>query len=258
MQPLSLVLPPLVYHPQTASPPFVPTHHTVFPPTTTLHNPLAGFTDILAIPQKLEAILTWQYTDFSELLPDQLRSSATNTPLIDSHLILIPQRTSKSQKKRKRQIADIATWVQLYGTYMFILSSKHLQATPELIPNQLFIMKAAMKFKYPSWLYYDTEYRWAAATQPLSTDGLPQYSTINGHKAVFPRLYLTSNPVSRWPICQIDGGQHTFDCPRYPILSEPLATTTTTVTVQLSAPTTPIYSQPPLTSSGPLHKLQVK
>ncbi len=49
---------------------------------------------------------------------------------------------------------------------MLILSSKYPQAPPELISHQLFIVKAAMKFKYPSWLYYDTEYRkWAAATQ---------------------------------------------------------------------------------------------
>ncbi len=212
------VLPPMIL-PPTASPPAGPTHHTVSPlsPRATPHNPLAGFPDIPAIPQKLlEAILTWQYTDLSELLPDQLRSSATNTPSIDSHLILVPQRTWESQKKRKRQIADIATWVQLYSTYMLILSSKHPQALPELISHQLFIVKAAMKFEYPSWLYYDTEYRkWAAATQHH------QWSHIN------TQLYSLAftgqgNPVSWCPVCQVDGGQHTFDCPRYPIPSEPI------------------------------------
>ncbi len=78
----ALVLPPIVL-PPTASPPTGSTHHTVSPlsPRPTPHNPLAGFLDISAIPQKLlEAILTWQYTDLSEPLPD-LTNFAPQPPI---------------------------------------------------------------------------------------------------------------------------------------------------------------------------------
>ncbi len=196
---------PTMLLPPSASirpPPLVPTHPTALPPAPTT-NPLAGFPDIPTIPPKLlDTILSWQYTDLSELLPDQLRSSSSTT---DQQIVLFPQRSWESQKKRKRQIIDIATWVQLYSTYILILSSRHPQALPELIAYQLFIVKAAKKFRYPSWLYYDTEYqKWAAATH------CQEWSTIN------TQLYSLAfteqgNPVSWCPICQVDGGNHTFD-----------------------------------------------
>ncbi len=129
------LLPPLA---SIQPPPLVPAHPTALPPGPTI-NSLAGL----------------QYTDLSELLPDQLTSTT------DSQIVLFPQRSWEAQKKRKRQIPDIAT----YSTYMLILSSKHPQALPELISYQLFMVKAAKKFRYPSWLYYDTEFRkWAATT----------------------------------------------------------------------------------------------
>ncbi len=211
----TLLLPPSA---SIRPPPLVPTHPTAPPPAplppAPTTNPLAGFPDIPSIPPKLlDTILSWQYTDLSELLPDQLRSSSSTT---DPQIVLFPQRSWESQKKRKRQIIDIATWVQLYSTYILILSSRHPQALPELIAYQLFIVKAAKKFRYPSWLYYDTEYRkWAATTH------CQEWSTIN------TQLYSLAftgqgNPVSWCPICQVDGGNHTFDCPRYPIPTDPL------------------------------------
>ncbi len=143
---------------------------------------------------------------------------AISNPLLAVHgpadrLQLFDPNRPFPQRNQKRQIIDIAPWVQLYCTYILILSSRHPQVLPELIPYQLFIVKAAKiktkkKFRYPSWLYYDTEFRkWAATTHRQ------EWSTIN------TQLYSLAftgqgNPVS-W--CQVDGGNHTFDCPRYPI-----------------------------------------
>ena len=104
----------------------------------------------------------------------------------------------------------------LQHLYAHPLSSKHPHALPKLISYQLFIVNAAKKFRYPSWLYYDTEFRkWAAATQ------CQEWSGIN------TRLYALAftgqgNPVSWCPICQVEGGNHTFDCPRFPIPTDPL------------------------------------
>ncbi len=218
-----LFLPPQAATTLTTQP-LVPTSlHSGDPPQATPvspPNPLSTLPDMPIIPPKLlDVILTWQYTDLSELLPDQLRSTSSNLPASDSQLILIPQRNWETQKKKKRQIDDITTWVQLFSTYMLVLSSKYPHLLPELIAYQLFIIKAAKKFRYPSWLYYDTEFRkWASATHYLS------WSVVN------TQLYSLAftgqgNPVQWCPICQVEGGTHTFDCPSYPSpnTTQPLA-----------------------------------
>ncbi len=144
--------------------------------------------------------------------------------LINSHQPLTPKSSfSRNVAGKARRSANGKSpisphaWVQLYSTYMLILSSKHPQALPELISYQLFMVKAAKKFRYPSWLYYDTEFRkWATTTTHCQ-----EWSTIN------TQLYSLTftgqgNSVSWCPICQVDGGNHTFDCPRYPIPTDPL------------------------------------
>ncbi len=202
---------PLDYLPSKLTPPQPSDPHPWSPPTPQRSH-LLPLPTLSRASQTFQPfpILSWQYTD---LLPDQLRSNSSTT---DPQIVLFPQRSWESQKKRKRQIIDIATWVQLYSTYTLILSSRHPQVLPELIAYQLFIVKAAKKFRYPSWLYYDTEFRkWATTTH------YQEWSTIN------TQLYSLAftgqgNPVSWCPICQVDGGNHTFDCPRYPIPTDPL------------------------------------
>ena len=96
--------------------------------------------------------------------------------------------------------------------YAHPISSKHPQALPELISCHLFIVKVARKFKYPSRLCYDTEYRkWAAATQ---------YQELSG---INTQLYsLAPAKVTPCHDAQVEGGNHTFDCPRYPIHTDTL------------------------------------
>ena len=49
---------------------------------------------------------------------------------------------------------------------MLVISSRFPHALPNLIAYQLLIVKQAKRFRYPSWLYYDIEFRkWVAATK---------------------------------------------------------------------------------------------
>ena len=66
-------------------------------------------------------------------------------------------------RRRKRQITDIATWVEVYATYVLVLSSQFPETLPDLVSYKLFIVKNSKRFRYPSLLFYDVEYRkWAA------------------------------------------------------------------------------------------------
>ena len=75
---------------------------------------------------------------------------------------------------------------------------------------QLFIVRHSRKFEYPSWLQYDTEYRqWAAAnnSMELVSDPAPDICLYT---------FTAHGKASTWcPICQVDGGNHTFDCPSF-------------------------------------------
>ena len=150
----------------------------------------------------------------SSLLPDQLHSAAsTGTP--NNSIVILPEAAYETHKRKKRQIPDIATWVQVYSVYTLILTTQYPEAVKELIAYQLFIVQHSRKFEYPSWLHYDTDFRqWAAANRYTT------WSQIN------PQLYAYAFTAhgrgARWcPVCHMDGEQHTFDCPKF-ALSSPL------------------------------------
>ncbi len=92
---------------------------------------------------------------------------------------------------------------------MLVLASKFPESLPELIAYQLLIVQHSIKFRYPSWLHYDTEFRqWAAVYHHK------KWSQIN------PQIYALAftgqgTSVSWCPMCQVDGGNHTYDCPRF-------------------------------------------
>jgi hypothetical protein len=112
-------------------------------------------------------------------------------------------------RRKKRQIADIATWVQVFSSYMLVLSTKYPEALPELISYQLLIVQHSQKFRYPSWLRYDIDFRtWAAQT------GTRTWSQINPQ--CYALAFTGQGSSSQWcPICFIDGGTHTIDCPNF-------------------------------------------
>lgn len=145
--------------PVTNPPPLVP-HST----SGQLAQSYIQFPGVPSLSPKLASkILAWEYIDLSDLLPEQLRRSVTATA---ASIVLLQESAYETNHRKKRQIPDIATWVQVYSTYMLVLASKFPDSLPELIAYQLFIVQHSTKFRYPSWLHYDTEFRqWAAANK---------------------------------------------------------------------------------------------
>ena len=110
----------------------------------------------------------------AELLPEQLHQ--TSSTLTTTNVVIIPE---AAHRRKKRQILDIDSWVQVYTIYMLALRPYH----PE----------------YPAWLHYDTEFRrWAAANQ------YTQWSQIH------PQFYAFAFNGREIAAGQIDGGNHIY------------------------------------------------
>ena len=121
-------------------------------------------------------------------------------------MVVIPEATFATQRRKRRSIPDIATWIEVYSTYMLVLGSAYPSQFPELVAYQLLIVRHSKSFKYPSWLCYDTEFRrWAASHS---------YHTWSQIHPQFYALAFTSQ--GQWcPICYSDGGNHSYDCPEF-------------------------------------------
>lgn len=158
------------------------------------------------LPQKLiQKITAWEYIDLTDLLPDQLHQAP---PTHSSPNIVVLTRTIyDTQRRKKRLIPDISTWVQVFSTYMLVLASHSPAHALELISYQLLIVQHSKKFQYPSWLQYDTEFRqWAAANKCKT------WSQI--HPQIYAYAFTAQGKASSWcPVCQVDDGNHKYDCP---------------------------------------------
>lgn len=151
-----------------------------------------------------------EYIDLSSLLPEQLHS-ADSLSGTTSNIVILPESTYETHKRKKRQIPDIATWVQVFSTYMLALAPHFPDQLTELIAYQLLIVQHARKFEYPSWLHYDTDFRqWAAANHYTT------WSQI--HPQFYAYAFTAHGKGAAWcPICHTDGGNHTYDCPKFQV-----------------------------------------
>ncbi len=124
-------------------------------------------------------------------------------------VVILPESSYEVHKRKRRQIPYIATWVQVYSTYVLILIPKYPDQFTELIAYQLMIVQHSCKFEYPSWLHYDTDFRQWAADNIHTT-----WSQI--HPQLYAFAFTAHSVGSAWcPICHSDGGSHTFDCPKF-------------------------------------------
>ena len=66
----------------------------------------------------------------------------------------------------RRVILDFAMWSQCYAIYVAVLALHQPERLPELMAYQSLIAKASTKFKWPSWVVYDQNFRQDAAGNP--------------------------------------------------------------------------------------------
>ena len=106
-------------------------------------------------------------------LADLLSSNLQSVPdvpqvIMDGRLVL------PVQKKRTKEITDIATWSEAFAIYSLVLGFHFPNRWYDLTAYNLTILKLYKKFTGPSWLSYDRAFReFAAAT------GLTVWSSVN-------------------------------------------------------------------------------
>ena len=106
------------------------------------------------IPPRLVArILSGEFIDMADLLPDQLGPSSTETQ-------------PKGSRPRYRAISNILEWVKCFGAYIAVLSSKQPHRIPDLLGYITLIIESHMEYAGNGWMGYDRRFRQVAAANP--------------------------------------------------------------------------------------------
>ena len=113
------------------------------------------------VPSKLVAkIHKGDFVDMAELLRDNIeaerrRSQASNPDTPSS----VPGR---------REVPDLFSWVQCFGVYAAVVSSKSPEKVQQLLAYQTMIVREARRCGGRGWLAYDTMFRQQVAVKPES------------------------------------------------------------------------------------------
>ena len=115
------------------------------------------------LPKKLvERIKAKEYIDFAELPPAKGKSRPVPQSL-EGQVIMVQ---AADLVQSRKIIPDLATWTQCFALYMATLASHQPARLPDLMAYQSLITKASLKFKWPSWVVYDQNFRQEAAGNP--------------------------------------------------------------------------------------------
>ena len=111
-----------------------------------------------AIPERLfHRIGDGEYVDFSELPPAKGNKPRVLPAQLDGHPILIPLQEGTGDTKKL--IADFPSWAQCFAVYVAAMAAQHPQRVPNLMAYLFQTAKHAKKFKWPSWVIYDQNFR---------------------------------------------------------------------------------------------------
>ena len=113
-----------------------------------------------SITRKLvEKIQANEYVEFADLIPAGGRSRVP-TPQGDGQIMVIQAADLMTTRK---VIPDLATWLQCFAVYVAVLGPYQPDKLADLMGYQSLIARASKKFKWPSWLVYDQNFRQEAA-----------------------------------------------------------------------------------------------
>ena len=131
-----------------------------------LNSPTNDMPSLVSIGQSLP-LLPWkliqqikvgEYIDFSDLPPAKGRQlTPTN---YNSQLVLVQLEEVERQRKL---IRDFLTWPQCFAIYTTVLGADQPHQLPEFMAYQIKTAKCAKKYKWPSWIIYDINFRKVAA-----------------------------------------------------------------------------------------------
>lgn len=109
-----------------------------------------------ALPRKLvERIRANEFVDFADLPPAKGKGRPAAHTLEGQ--VLVVQAADLLQTRRI--IPDLATWSQCFALYVAVLAPVQPERVPELMAYQAIIAKASLKYRWPSWVVYDQNFR---------------------------------------------------------------------------------------------------
>lgn len=106
------------------------------------------------VPAKLVAkILRGDFVDMSELLRDNLEADRRGS-LCDTS-----QPSAVTPKHSRREVPDLLSWVQCFGTYMGVIASQFPDRVKSLLAYQTLIVREARRCGGRGWQSYDSMFR---------------------------------------------------------------------------------------------------
>ena len=112
-----------------------------------------------------DRIRAGEFIDLAELPPAKGKVRPIQSPeggvlLVSAHDLL----------QQKRLIPDLATWVQCFSLYTAIVCSQSPERITDLLGYMCQIVRASHRFKWPSWIIYDQNFRQEAAEHNQTSD----------------------------------------------------------------------------------------
>lgn len=147
------------------------------------------------VPSKLVSqIVAGKYVDLSALIPENLETKEPSPQfLLDGHLLYTPQ-----PKKPRRKIEDIATWLEAFAVFSYILLSYYPHRWKDLLQYQLLILRTYRQFSGRVWLSYDQAFRENAAATKLTDWSVMNSQLFNFHAAGSAARPSTSTSSADW------------------------------------------------------------
>ena len=113
-----------------------------------------------AITKKLlQKIRANEYVDFGELPPAKGKTKSVPQSL-EGQVIVIQ---AAELYKQRKIIPDLATWVQCFALYATVILAQEPERRADLMAYASIIAKASQKYRWPSWIVYDQNFRQEAA-----------------------------------------------------------------------------------------------
>ena len=118
------------------------------------------------VPKKLVTkILANEYVNFVELPP--AKGKGRTMPQSLEGQVIVVQAADLLQARKI--IPDLATWLQCFSLYVATLAPKFPDRIAERMSYQTIIAKTSQRYRWPSWVVYDQNFRQEAAGNPTQS-----------------------------------------------------------------------------------------
>ncbi len=109
-----------------------------------------------ALPKRLvERVQANEYVEFMEFPPACGKAKPVNQD-VGGHIVVLQAAELMNTRKI---MPDLGTWMQCFAIYMTIILQDHPERAAELMAYQSIIAKASSRYKWYSWVIYDSSFR---------------------------------------------------------------------------------------------------